>query len=172
MAHDLFVNEETGKYIRTLCLLHQHGGSLPKEKIEKVVGSLTEPIMEKLDVDPKGWLFNKRLTDESNKRSSFCDSRRSNVLKRYKSSTYVEHMKVHMENENEDKDLIDYNIIKSNKIKYLDYVHMTKEQYQKLVDEYGEKAAKRMIEILDNYKGAKGKKYKDDYRAIAFQSSG
>jgi len=49
---------------------------------------------------------------------------------------------------------------------YADYVRMTPAQHQKLIDRYGEKAAARMIEILDNYKGSKGKQYKDDYRAI------
>ena len=38
---------------------------------------------------------------------------------------------------------------------------LTKEQAEKAA-----KATKRMIEILDNYKGAKGKRYKSDYRAI------
>jgi hypothetical protein len=52
------------------------------------------------------------------------------------------------------------------KIKYAEYVHMTEAQYKTLVEKHGEKAAKRMIEILDNYKGSKGKLYKDDYRAI------
>jgi hypothetical protein len=49
---------------------------------------------------------------------------------------------------------------------YAENVSMTTEQYKKLVAEHGEAATKKMIEILDNYKGANGKKYKDDYRAI------
>ena len=52
------------------------------------------------------------------------------------------------------------------KIKYAEYVSMYEEQYQKLVSEHGDASTKRMIDILDIYKGAKGKKYKDDYRAI------
>ena len=52
------------------------------------------------------------------------------------------------------------------KEKYAPYVHMFKHEYQKLIDNYGEASTRRMIEILDNYKGAKGKTYKDDYRAI------
>jgi len=52
------------------------------------------------------------------------------------------------------------------KRKYADFVSMTEEEYQKLVDEYGEEFTRRCIEVLDNYKGAKGKKYKSDYRAI------
>lgn len=52
------------------------------------------------------------------------------------------------------------------KKKYAEFVHMTVEQHQKLVSEYGEAAAAEMVRLLDNYKGSKGKTYKDDYRAI------
>lgn len=55
---------------------------------------------------------------------------------------------------------------KSSKIKYAEYVSMTEEEYNKLISQYGEEMVKRMIEILDNYKGATGKRYKSDYRAI------
>jgi hypothetical protein len=43
---------------------------------------------------------------------------------------------------------------------------MTEVEYGKLVAEYGDDGTKRLIEILDNYKGASGKTYKSDYRAI------
>ena len=56
--------------------------------------------------------------------------------------------------------------VKNEKIKLSEYVSMTEEQHQKLIDEHGERATKAMITILDNYKGAKGKQYKCDYRAI------
>ncbi|EJW14112.1 DUF4373 domain-containing protein [Paenibacillus alvei] len=55
---------------------------------------------------------------------------------------------------------------KEQKNKYADFVSMTESEYNKLVEKYGEEKAKRMIEILDNYKGSKGKTYKNDYRAI------
>lgn len=55
---------------------------------------------------------------------------------------------------------------KPDKIKYAEFVQMTEEEYKKLVEKYGEVKTKRMIEVLDNYKGSKGKAYKDDYRAI------
>ncbi|MBU5486423.1 hypothetical protein KQI86_19160 [Clostridium sp. MSJ-11] len=55
---------------------------------------------------------------------------------------------------------------KNNKIKYAEFVTMTLEEYKKLVEQHGEDAVKRMIDVLDNYKGANGKKYKSDYRAI------
>ncbi len=43
---------------------------------------------------------------------------------------------------------------------------MTDEEYSSLVAKLGEQGAKRCVEILDNYKGANGKKYDSDYRAI------
>ena len=52
------------------------------------------------------------------------------------------------------------------KIKFADFVSLTNAEYEALVAKLGEDGAKRCIEILDNYKGAKGKKYKSDYRAI------
>ena len=55
---------------------------------------------------------------------------------------------------------------KSTKIKFADFVSLTNAEYEALVAKLGEEATKRCIEILDNYKGATGKKYKSDYRAI------
>ena len=52
------------------------------------------------------------------------------------------------------------------KHKYTDTVKMTDAEYSKLVEEYGEDGAKRMVELLDNYKAATGRSYKSDYRAI------
>ena len=52
------------------------------------------------------------------------------------------------------------------KHKYADTVKMTETEYGKLVLEYGEDGAKRLVELLDNYKAASGHTYKSDYRAI------
>jgi hypothetical protein len=49
---------------------------------------------------------------------------------------------------------------------YAEFVKMKESEYTKLVEEHGEPLTKKMIEVLDNYKGANGKKYKSDYRAI------
>lgn len=56
--------------------------------------------------------------------------------------------------------------IKKQKNSYAEFVTLTSDEYSKLVEEFGENATKRMIEILDNYKGSSGKKYSSDYRAI------
>lgn len=59
-------------------------------------------------------------------------------------------------------------IIKTNSSKkqYADYVYMKETEYSNLVEKFGENFANRCIEILNNYKGACGKKYKSDYLAI------
>ena len=54
----------------------------------------------------------------------------------------------------------------SEKTKYADFVKMKPEEYDTLCAKVGKPAADKCIEILDNYKGSKGKTYKDDYRAI------
>lgn len=55
---------------------------------------------------------------------------------------------------------------KAKKYKYAEFVSLTRGEYAKLCVLYSDEGAKRMIEILDNYKGANGKRYKSDYRAI------
>ena len=55
---------------------------------------------------------------------------------------------------------------KAKKYKYADYVSLTRDEYAKLCAEYSEEHTKGMIDILNNYKGSKGKKYKSDYLTI------
>lgn len=55
---------------------------------------------------------------------------------------------------------------KGKKYKYADFVTLTRDEYAKLCEEYTEDSAKVMIDILNNYKGSKGKKYKSDYLTI------
>jgi hypothetical protein len=52
------------------------------------------------------------------------------------------------------------------KVKRAEFVELTDEEYEKLVNQYGKDMTARMIEVLDNYKGQSGKTYKSDYRAI------
>lgn len=52
------------------------------------------------------------------------------------------------------------------KTHYAEFVTMTSEEYDKLVSTYGTEFVKQCISVLDNYKGANGKKYNSDYRAI------
>ncbi len=52
------------------------------------------------------------------------------------------------------------------KQKYREFVTLTLEEYKKLVDRFGKDKTEEMLNVLDNGKGAKGYKYKSDYRAI------
>ena len=47
-----------------------------------------------------------------------------------------------------------------------EYVTLTRDEYTKLCIKYTEESAKKIIDMLNNYKGAKGKKYKSDYFTI------
>lgn len=55
---------------------------------------------------------------------------------------------------------------KAKKHKYADYVTLTKDEYMKLVEAHTKVGADRMVQILNNYKGSSGKKYKSDYMTI------
>ncbi len=49
---------------------------------------------------------------------------------------------------------------------YAEFVTMKDAEYQKLIEKHGADATKAMIEKLNVFKGANGKKYKSDYMAI------
>jgi hypothetical protein len=55
---------------------------------------------------------------------------------------------------------------KEKKYSYDTHVTLTRDEYQKLIDKFGEPDAKERIERLSLYKGSKGKKYKSDYMTI------
>lgn len=52
------------------------------------------------------------------------------------------------------------------KKKYKPHVSMTEEEYQKLIDDFGEETTLEKIEDLNNYKGSRGRRYKSDYLAL------
>lgn len=52
------------------------------------------------------------------------------------------------------------------KIAFAEFVHMKQSEYDTLVEKHGKAATDKLIEVLDNYKGANKKKYDSDYRAI------
>lgn len=172
----LMSNEEIGIYIKLLCLQHQQGHL--KEEDMLSIGA-TKKIFSKFIKDNEGSYYNERLEYEANKRKAYSDSRKNN---RKKKETYEEDMKnicnsyeEHMENENININDIE---IKNNrkrgskgkreeeKIHFAEFVSMTNAEYDKLVGTYSKDFADQCITALDNYKGANGKTYKSDYRAI------
>ena len=175
----LMSDEEIGQYIKLLCLQHQKGHLKEKDMLN-ICKTYDEDIFSKFKKDEEGNYYNERLEYEANKRKAYSESRRNNRKKKENKETCEEDMKnicnsyeEHMENEN-----INRNINKDNskrdckekkeeeKIHFAEFVTMTNAEYEKLVSTYSKEFADQCIETLDNYKGANGKKYKNDYRAI------
>jgi hypothetical protein len=100
-------------------------------------------------------IFDKRNTDLLQLRVNFCKINSINITEIGINSTEKDIVKESKVNKSKEK-----------KIKYSDFVSLSKDEYQKLIKEHGEEATKSMIEILNNYKGANGKSYKSDYLAI------
>lgn len=179
----LMTDEEIGQYIKLICLQHQKG-HLKEKDILNICKTHNEEIFSKFKIDEEGNYYNERLETEINKRKAYSESRRNNRKKKEEKTTYEEDMKnicnsyeKHMENENININK-NINIIKNNskrdskgkkeeeKIHFADFVAMTNAEHEKLVSTYGTEFTNQCINILDNYKGSKGKEYKSDYRAI------
>jgi hypothetical protein len=173
----LMTDEQVGKYIRLLCLQHQQG-HMPEEDMINICKSYDKRIFSKFTLDEDGLYFNERLQKEIDKRKAYAESRGNN--KRGKKKSYENHMKIicesqenHTINTNTNKDIsLDKELKtvsgtkKTVKHKYAEFVQMTEEEHNKLLDELGDYGAQSCINILNNYKGANGKKYKSDYLAI------
>lgn len=72
--------DERGRYITLLCYQHQNG-HLSEETIRLLVGSFSDILKSKFEVDEKGLYFNRRLDIEIEKRKQFVDTRRDNGRK-------------------------------------------------------------------------------------------
>lgn len=55
---------------------------------------------------------------------------------------------------------------KNEKKIYMEFVQLTEDEHQKLVDQFGEPRTNDFIERLNNYVGSTGKKYKSHYHTI------
>jgi DNA replication protein DnaD len=58
------------------------------------------------------------------------------------------------------------NVKNEKKIKYDEFVSMKLEEYEKLIEQFGESGTKERIVNLNLYKGSKGIEYKNDYLTI------
>lgn len=112
-------DEQVGKYIRLLCLQHQHG-HLSENHMLNICKTYDEDIFSKFEKLPDGKYHNIRLHEEILKRNKYCKSRSDNRKgdkneenkKTYVGTydnTYVDGMSTHMENENENININDLN---------------------------------------------------------------
>jgi hypothetical protein len=72
-------NEQVGKYIRLLCLQHQHGPLTPEHMLHICV-SYDEDVYAKFPKNSDNKHVNNRLSTEKNRREKFCKSRKENKL--------------------------------------------------------------------------------------------
>ena len=125
-------NEEVGMYIRLLCLQHQKGKLTDKDMLS-ICKAYVEDVYEKFDkID--GCYVNKRMYEESERRSKYTESRRSNAKIKHMPKHMVEHMPKHMETETETR------TVTINKTKILD------EQFEEFWDLYDYKKSRDKAE--------------------------
>jgi uncharacterized protein YdaU (DUF1376 family) len=95
--------EEKGAYIELL-MLQFNRGHMTSHMIGQTVGQIWDKIQDKFIKDENGKYYNVRLEEEQNKRKTFTESRRNNILgsNQYTKKTghKIGHMTSHMENEN------------------------------------------------------------------------
>lgn len=94
----LMTDDQVGKYIRLLCIQHQHG---PMTEIQmlKITGDKDPDIFGKFVQNEEGKYVNERMLMEAQKRRKYRKSREDN-LKAQKPSP---HMDSHMDNEDENE---------------------------------------------------------------------
>lgn len=104
--------EEKGAYIELL-MVQFNRGHMSTHMIGQVVGQLWESVKDKFILDENGLYYNARLEVEQNKRKAFSDSRRNNLKgenqytkKKKETKKQSGHMTTHMENENENINIL------------------------------------------------------------------
>lgn len=147
-------NRSVKKY--SLSTIHRSVEHLVKDERIKIEECELGTLFTVLNYARYQGLDNYKLNNENAERTE--SERRENG-----SETERERQRNNKKNVNKVKKV---NKVNNDKKVYAEFVTLAEEEYKKLVDEHGEILTKRMIEILDNYKGAKGTKYKSDYRAI------
>ncbi len=133
---------QAGKFLRLLCM--QAGlGVIPDESMRIIAGrdTVVRAMFKKTD---NGYQ-NVRLAEALLQSAAFSESRRENRKAKETAEPPKDQPK---------------------KLKYAENVLMTAQEYSQLVGLYGRAASEKFVEVLDNYKGQSGKKYKSDYRAI------
>jgi len=104
-----FSRAHKGAYM-DLLMVQFNDGHMALEDIRTILGADFEIMWEsklkrKFRQDSAGKFFNEKLENEIIKRKKYTESRKNNLLQ--KKSDMAHHMEAHMENENENKDVIE-----------------------------------------------------------------
>jgi len=159
-------NEQVGKFIRLMCAQHQKGRLSEKDML-KICGTHDADIFEKFALDGAGLYYNERLEQEVEKRKAYSESRRNNRKKKedmlITSKTYV----LHMENENENENIIDNVVIdKPIEEKPKRFVKPTIEQLEAYMEERGmNNVANRFYDHYESNGWKVGKNSMKDWKA-------
>jgi hypothetical protein len=101
-------DDQVGKYIRLLCLQHQHR-RLTEKHMLYICKTYDADIWAKFEKDDEGY-YNARMDEEAKKRASYTATRRNNASKKKNKAhdepyvkAHEKHMLNHMENENENR---------------------------------------------------------------------
>jgi uncharacterized protein YdaU (DUF1376 family) len=96
-------DEQVGKYIRLLCLQHQHG-HLDASAMQKLCGGIADAtILDKFLLDSGGKYYNQRIDIEIDKRKKHSEKQTQNALMRWHKSGNAVAMPLENENENENR---------------------------------------------------------------------
>jgi hypothetical protein len=108
----LLNDEQTGKYIKLLCIQHQKGHLTEKDMLN-ICKTYDEDIFNKFQKDEQGLYFNVRMDTEATKRKNYAQSRRDNRMSKKEPEEIKEDVNnisesydEHMENININKDTI------------------------------------------------------------------
>jgi hypothetical protein len=161
-----------GAYWCIIEMLYEEGGYLPIDEYARITFELRANYDTITSIIQDFELFKndgEKFWSESalkrlGKRAEISETARQNISKRW--DKYGRNTGVLPSNNGRNTIKLKESKIKEKNIQYAENVFLSEKDHKKLIELYGESATIRMIEILDNYKGSKGVKYKDDYRAI------
>ena len=139
--------------------------------LDVIMDSITELLSEGVISIEGDKMFQKRMVKDnsiSEKRSlaGSLGGKQTQFAKANLEANGVANVEANSEYEYEDESDSKKEDKKEPKLKYADKVLMTETERNKLVSEFGLEGTAWMIDKLNNYKIAKGKNYKSDYRAI------
>lgn len=161
-------DKEAGQLIKAIFTYVSTGKT---NNLKKTLDIAFIPIKQNIDRNNEKWTEIKIKRSEAGKKSA-------EIKKQQKSTnlTSVDFVKSKSTNSTVNvnvNDNVNVNVNKKENIKekepkihFAEFVTMTNAEHEKLISTYGKEFADQCIQVLDNYKGSSGKKYKSDYRAI------
>ena len=170
---DKLPEENQLELYRAICAYALTGELIELSSLSEAMFSLIKP---QLDANNKRYEDGRKggrprktsgCVENDNEKTSGFENKKPVVLKKIKNKKPNENVNENVNvNVNENENKKEKTKKESAKTQYAEFVFMKEEEYDKLVSQYGADFTKKCVEILDNYKGSSGKKYKDDYRAI------